>query len=377
MKFMRKIRIGFVGHSYSRGNFGLCALAFGEQAVVERVCAELGVDYDIVCYETGINHPCNDNPKIKLEEYNLRNVFKTAKQFSKSDVILDITAGDSFSDIYGVKLFLVNYFIKMAVMLSGVKYISAPQTYGPYKHRWVRFLSNFYLTKSQGIFGRDEFSGNSLTSKNLERIKCVADLGFSLPYTQQPKFEKPTVGFNINGLLYQNDNLLGESNSYKELCDKIIKKCLSLGYDVVLIPHVVGEEKGADNDYFISVEVSKKHGLPEPPFFQSPKEVKNYISRCHFFVGSRMHATIGAVSCGVPTLPLAYSRKFKGVFNSIHYQHTMDLKANSQDEILVILENMLTLELQQTINDVAAALRVVKQKTDSYVSDIKSIIQKV
>ena len=88
MKFMRKIRIGFVGHSYSRGNFGLCALAFGEQAVVERVCAELGVDYDIVCYETGINHPCNDNPKIKLEEYNLRNVFKTAKQFSKSDVIL-------------------------------------------------------------------------------------------------------------------------------------------------------------------------------------------------------------------------------------------------------------------------------------------------
>ena len=178
-------------------------------------------------------------------------------------------------------------------------------------------------------------------------------------------------------MLYQNDNLLGESNSYKELCDKIIKKCLSLGYDVVLIPHVVGEEKGADNDYFISVEVSKKHGLPEPPFFQSPKEVKNYISRCHFFVGSRMHATIGAVSCGVPTLPLAYSRKFKGVFNSIHYQHTMDLKANSQDEILVILENMLTLELQQTINDVAAALRVVKQKTDSYVSDIKSIIQKV
>ena len=41
-------------------------------------------------------------PKIKLEEYNLRNVFKTAKQFSKSDVILDITGGDSFSDIYGV-----------------------------------------------------------------------------------------------------------------------------------------------------------------------------------------------------------------------------------------------------------------------------------
>lgn len=90
MKFMRKIRIGFVGHSYSRGNFGLCALAFGEQAVVERVCAELGVDYDIVCYETGINHPCNDNPKIKLEEYNLRNVFKTAKHFLRVMLFLTL-----------------------------------------------------------------------------------------------------------------------------------------------------------------------------------------------------------------------------------------------------------------------------------------------
>ena len=120
-KLNNKLRIGFVGHSYSRGNFGLCALAFGEQAVVERACADLSVDYEIVCFETGINHPCTDSNKVILEEYDLRNVLKSANQFSKCDLILDITGGDSFSDIYGVKLFFVNYFIKLAVMLSGVK----------------------------------------------------------------------------------------------------------------------------------------------------------------------------------------------------------------------------------------------------------------
>lgn len=98
---MNKIKIGFVGHSYSRGNFGLCALAFGEQAVVERACTDLELDYEITCFETGINHPCNDSPKVKLETYDLRNVFKSAKQFSKCDLIFDITGGDSFSDIYG------------------------------------------------------------------------------------------------------------------------------------------------------------------------------------------------------------------------------------------------------------------------------------
>lgn len=372
-----KLTIGFVIHSYSRGNFGLCALAFGEQAVVERACSTLGIDYEIICFETGITHPCNDSSKVKLEEYDLRNFLKSARQFSKCDLIFDITGGDSFSDIYGVKLFLVNYFIKIAVMLSGVKYISAPQTYGPFERSWVKTLSNFYLSRSNGIYGRDELSGDSLTKKNQNRIQCVVDLGFALPYTQLPKFENPTVGFNINGLLYQSNKLLGERNSYKELCDKIIEKCKHLGYEVVLVPHVIAEEPTVDNDYFVSVNVAKKHGLDRPPFFQSPKEVKSYISKCHFFVGSRMHATIGAVSCALPTLPLAYSRKFKGVYDTIKYPHTMDLRTDSQRDILDKLEEMLTNKFQQTTEDIAKSLQIVKQKTDGYVTDIMHVIRKI
>lgn len=374
---IKKIKIGFVCHSYSRGNFGLCALAFGEQTVVEQACADLGIDYEIICFETGINHPCNDNPKVKLEKYNLRNIIKTAKQFSKCDLIFDITGGDSFSDIYGIKLFFVVYFMKIAIMLSGVKYISAPQTYGPFKHWWIKSISNYYLNKSDGIYGRDELSGNSLNYKNNNRIKCVADLGFALPYTQLPKFERPTVGFNINGLLYNSDNLLGQSNSYKELCDLVIEKSKSLGYDVVLIPHVLSDVHRADNDYYISVDIAKKHNLEAPIFFQNPKEVKSYISKCHFFIGSRMHATIGAVSCGIPTLPLAYSRKFKGVYNSIHYPHTLDLKTNSQEEILTKLENMLTVDLHQVTADVSNALSIVKGKTDAYVKDVEFVIETI
>lgn len=88
-----------------------------------------------------------------------------------------------------------------------------------------------------------------------------------------------------------------------------------------------------------------------------------------------MHATIGAVSCGVPTLPLAYSRKFKGVYNSIQYSYTLDLKSNTQDEILLKLEDMLTIHLQQTSEDVNNALQVVKQKTDEYKKEIENIIK--
>ena len=145
------------------------------------------------------------------------------------------------------------------------------------------------------------------------------------------------------------------------------------GYDVVLIPHVVGEEKSEDNDYYVSLELSKKHNLPEPIFFRSPIQVKSYISKCHFFIGSRMHATVGAVSCGIPTLPLAYSRKFKGVFNTIGYYYTFDLKENTNEEIIMQIEKMLS-NLPEVQENVNKALNLVNKKTKVYKDDIKRIL---
>ena len=38
------------------------------------------------------------------------------------------------------------------------------------------------------------------------------------------------------------------------------------------------------------------------------------------------------VSSGVPTVPLAYSRKFAGVFDSLGYPHVVDLRTASEEE---------------------------------------------
>jgi polysaccharide pyruvyl transferase WcaK-like protein len=53
-----------------------------------------------------------------------------------------------------------------------------------------------------------------------------------------------------------------------------------------------------------------------------------------FFCGSRMHACIAAVSSGVPTVPISYSRKFTGLFESLGYSPVADCKADSEDQIL-------------------------------------------
>jgi polysaccharide pyruvyl transferase WcaK-like protein len=70
------------------------------------------------------------------------------------------------------------------------------------------------------------------------------------------------------------------------------------------------------------------------PRFASPSAAKSYISGMDFFCGSRMHACIAAVSSGVPTVPISYSRKFTGLFESLGYPLVADCKAESEEQIL-------------------------------------------
>ena len=47
-----------------------------------------------------------------------------------------------------------------------------------------------------------------------------------------------------------------------------------------------------------------------------------------------MHACIAAFSSGVPVIPMAYSRKFEGLFGSIGYNRTVDCTKEESAAIL-------------------------------------------
>ena len=46
-------------------------------------------------------------------------------------------------------------------------------------------------------------------------------------------------------------------------------------------------------------------------------EIKHIIGQCDFFIGSRMHACIGAVSQNIASVSIAYSNKFRGVMETV------------------------------------------------------------
>ncbi len=67
-------------------------------------------------------------------------------------------------------------------------------------------------------------------------------------------------------------------------------------------------------------------------------EIKYIIGQCDFFIGSRMHACIAALSQGIPAIGIAYSRKFAGVMQSAGVEELIaDPRRSSTTEILEII----------------------------------------
>ena len=91
-----------------------------------------------------------------------------------------------------------------------------------------------------------------------------------------------------------------------------------------------------ENDYRVCLQLKKKYGnrIEIAPPFNTPIEAKSYIANMDVFIGSRMHATIGAISSGVATIPFSYSRKFEGLFGNLEYPYVISARNFSLEEAL-------------------------------------------
>jgi polysaccharide pyruvyl transferase WcaK-like protein len=140
------------------------------------------------------------------------------------------------------------------------------------------------------------------------------------------------VGLNVSGLLYMGgytkNNMFGLKADYRELMVRLIDYLVREKHaTVLLVPHVFGSEEHGESDVVACQKVldqaaheqRRKVCLVNGRYDQS--EIKYIIGLCDFFIGSRMHACIAALSQCIPAVGIAYSRKFRGVMESIGAGH--------------------------------------------------------
>lgn len=253
----------------------------------------------------------------------------------KCDCVFDFTAGDSFTDIYGEERFYDRTGLKKTIIESGIPLILGSQTIGPFKDKAVEKYAVDVIEKCKAVFVRDNQSKEYVEKISKAKPILTTDVAFFLPYEKGKKSDtKKKIGFNPSGLLwmggYNGKNQFGLTVDYQEYCKTIIHFLLEKGYEVHLILHAYFEiiKKGfyhADND---KLAVDALHEMfPSTivaPSFATPIEAKSYISGMDLFIGARMHATIAAISSGVPVIPFSYSRKFEGLFSSLNYPYVVE-----------------------------------------------------
>lgn len=356
----KQLKICFMWHNLNSANYGVGALAIAHLDMVVNAAKANGIS---ICVETvGTSGISNLSIKNDLEKrlgikishigFGLRDIVRKLVSFrwgsinifknNHYDYVFDIGEGDSFTDIYGLKRFFVFSLSKWFAIISGVPLVISPQTIGPFRYGFTSLIAGYLMKKSVAVYVRDHKSSDYLDTMEIKH-KEVSDVAFLLPFDSMPKLDN-SVGINVSALLwhggYSKSNQFNLNVDYRKLIVELINQFISRDKKVYLISHVITDEDEVEDDYRVSILLKREYFGEDDkvivaPEFKSPIDAKSYISQMQFFIGSRMHATIGALSSGVPTIPIAYSRKFSGVFGSINYKYTIDAYGNNSNQSVI------------------------------------------
>ncbi|MBI1849678.1 MAG: polysaccharide pyruvyl transferase family protein [Planctomycetes bacterium] len=270
-----------------------------------------------------------------------------ARAVAEADVVLDASGGDSFTDLYGIDRFEAVVMPKRLALESRSSLVLLPQTYGPFSSDRIRRTAQRIVRSANTAWARDRQSFERLRELAGEdfapdRHRSGVDVAFALePRRPSTPLSQPIdswlksrlergrriAGFNVSGLIYNDP--AGSARRYRLLADYrravtsfLVRLLEQSDVNVLLVPHVVTPPGHYESDVDACDDLCKllapygRERLAVMPPLADPREAKWVISKLDWFCGTRMHATIAALSAGVPTSAIAYSSKALGVFET-------------------------------------------------------------
>lgn len=344
----RPLRICLILHSSRSDNLGVGALTASEVAILRDIGQRLGREVAITILDwRDPRAPYVTGPDIRHADLSGRFIADPRGFLAlvrRHDAVIDIGGGDSFADIYGRPRLRRIMAMKFLTHLARRPLVVAPQTIGPFTRPLSRLLARATLNRSALVATRDGLSVTAARDLGV-RVPVIeaSDVAMRLPHAPPPPHAgPPRVGLNVSGLLmgggYTGRNEFGLQMDYPALIRGLIRHFLAHpdGCEVHLIAHVLPDRPRPmrEDDFAACAALAEEFpGTRTAPRFASPSAAKSFIAGMDFFMGARMHACIAALSSGVPVAPMAYSRKFAGLFDAIGYPHTLDCTALSAQDV--------------------------------------------
>lgn len=382
------ITVGLIGHSSNSDNLGVGALTASQVAILREIAGKLGVEMRIMILDwVQARPPYITGADIEVREMTGKTLASPRGYFAyvrACDVIIDIGAGDSFADIYGSKRLTRMFWMKYIAHIAGKAFVLAPQTYGPFTKPLSIRAARSNLKRAALVASRDQKSTRAAQeiAPGVAVIEA-SDVALRLPFEPPAPREggPPRVGLNISGLLmnggYTGKNMFDLKLDYPTMIRSLVSRLLDHpeAPEVHLVAHVIPPDRGAvEDDLQPALDLAQEFPqIKVAPAFADPSEAKSYIAGLDFFAGARMHACIAAFSTGVPVVPMAYSRKFEGLFGTLGYARTVDCTAEAGE---VIIEKVIAgFEARAALAaEIAPALTLGREKLGRYVATLETVI---
>lgn len=374
-----KRKIGLLGLTFTDPNKGCEALTYTFLNMLQDFYKDSDIDVLCIWNSNDLGKIPQYFPRMKFEAfvlniYSLKSWFDAYNEIKTCDCVFDASYGDGFTGIYGTRRNFVQALRKQLVVSAHKPLFLLPQTYGKYKFPFVGWSISL-IKKASLAYARDEQTAKSIG----DFVKITSDMAFALPFdeTKYPiKGEKKKIGINVSSLLWDDNtrrrfNLTVDYKKfYFDLLDFLINKT---EYEVHLIPHVLDMKNynAPENDYRVLDELKRHYGdnvILAPPF-DTAIDAKSYICHMDVFLGSRMHATIGAISSGVTTIPFSYAHKFEALYSHIGYPYVISATKCDTEHALEMVKEWVSNPLPLHESGVKAVLRA-KAELKNFENDL-------
>ena len=381
-----RARITLFGASPTTGNQGVNALCW---SALEGVSKRIDAEFNVFGYgdESSARHTVpGSSPAIEYTARGMsvgKSVWRAnhlwrarcsarvrswsndiVRAIGESDAVLDVSGGDSFTDIYGPSRFNDIIGPKRMALNMQRPLILLPQTYGPFTNSRSERIARELIDASTLAYARDSESYQrlkGLLGKRFDpaRHRVGVDLAFGLPPRRPAQLEPgaaraltsrdpvPLIGLNVSGMLANRDDATERfalASNHRELIARLAMRLLEeTDAHLLLIPHVHAPRGHLESDIEACESLLKELSRSTAGRAAArvdlvtrqydATELKWLISQTDWFCGARMHATIAALSSGVPACAMAYSVKTRGVFDTCGLgDAVVDLRSLEMDE---------------------------------------------
>lgn len=287
---------------------------------------------------------------INLSKKILINKRKNYKSLSEADYIVVCGGGflggrkfDSFMHLF--QIYINSKFRKKVIMMG--------TSIEPITNSVVKKITEKILKKVDYIYAREVITYNYLkTFMPEDKIELIPDMAFmlddlknKLDYVDEWRKEFDV----IYGITVRKWNFPEENNGYelfenykKELAKFIEYKAKKDNALFVFVPQVIVEY---GNDANVAKDIKDllidkfKNNFIVLEDDIHPNEVKQLIWNFDYFIGTRMHSNIFAISMGKPTIAIAYEKKTNGIMHTVEMDdYVIEMKSISAKKLIELSE---------------------------------------